>query len=121
LAELTNYDKVANLIRALSVVKMPPACWTFLFYQMDQQYNWLDKNGDIKNGDNVGYGHMARVLPYSKRSIKWAVKWLEERNIIFIDPFNFTDNPYGNRYHINDNPLTWNIPNGGFRQNPPPE
>lgn len=109
--EPTNYDRVFIILRALSTVKMSSACWTVLIYLIDQQYQYL-KQGNYKDGDSVGYGHLAQALQFSKPTVKRAVKWLAEHNIITYERY---ATKFGNMYHINENPYAWKIPEACLR------
>jgi hypothetical protein len=95
----SNFEKVKYLING--IVTLAPHLsgseYGFLFYLLNQQYGHI-RNGETKDGDYAGYGHISKALSISKKSAQIAANRLASKGIILKSP----GNKYGNHYSFNE-------------------
>jgi hypothetical protein len=88
--------KVSSFMKASTI--------TVLLYQLDQEFGYLDEDGNVKDGDSSGYGHIGKRLNMHKDTSIKAMNELVKRNIV---EKTIQATKYGNYYKINRNLAEW--------------
>lgn len=95
----SNFAKVKRVLNSLDKISplLSSVEYAFVIHLLTQQYRYI-RNGKAKDGDYIGYKHIAKSLNISKTSAQNAIRRLTSKGIILKSP----GNQYGNHYSFNE-------------------